>query len=90
MAAAPLILAPRAPVMAMEGFSGGDPAPTPALLGVMTQSGELRFVLLNGPGARRPGGAGDRTGWVQVNCTFVDLGAYGEPSSILRGRLVYL
>lgn len=81
--AAPIILATDGlPVMAMGGFSGGDPAPTADELAQYVELGELRFVLLggNGPGGRGPGGGGqgsDRTSWVQDNCSLVDSTEYG-------------
>lgn len=47
-AAAPIILATDGrPVMAMGGFSGGDPAPTAEDLAKYVESGRLRFVLLD-------------------------------------------
>jgi 4-amino-4-deoxy-L-arabinose transferase-like glycosyltransferase len=46
--AAPLILETGEPVMAMGGFSGGDPTPTSEELAQYIASGELRFVLLTG------------------------------------------
>lgn len=53
-AAAPIILATDGlPVMAMGGFSGGDPAPTAEDLARYVESGRLRFVLLDD---RQPGG----------------------------------
>jgi len=83
MAAAPLILQTDTPVMAMGGFSGGDPAPTAQQLAEYVQDGKLRFVMLGGRGGgggRGPGGnsvAGDRTAWVESSCQAVDPSAYG-------------
>ena len=79
MAAAPIILETRLPVVAMGGFSGGDPAPTAAGLAELVTSGRLRFVMAGGRGG--PGGgsgvSSERSAWVQANCTLVDPAVYG-------------
>jgi 4-amino-4-deoxy-L-arabinose transferase-like glycosyltransferase len=82
MTAAPLILATGKPVMAMGGFSGGDPALPLERLQAMVQSGELRYLLLegNGPGGFGRGG-GQRNDWVRTNCSLVDPTTYGGPST---------
>ena len=49
-------LAAGAPVMAMGGFSGGDPAPTLAQLQAYVASGQLRYVLIGGGAGGGPGG----------------------------------
>ena len=46
--AAPLILATRAPVMAMGGYLGDDPVLSPQRLARMRDQGKLRYVLLGG------------------------------------------
>jgi hypothetical protein len=85
MAASPIILQTGAPVMAMGGFSGGDPAPTAGQLARMVADGKLRFVMgggrMGGGPGRGPGGgvAGERAAWVEANCQAVDPFAYGEP-----------
>jgi 4-amino-4-deoxy-L-arabinose transferase-like glycosyltransferase len=85
MAASPIILQTGAPVMAMGGFSGGDPAPTAGQLARMVADGKLRFVMgggrMGGGPGRGPGGgvAGERAAWVEANCQAVDPSAYGEP-----------
>ncbi len=85
--AAPIELASGQPVMAMGGFSGGDPAPTLAQLQSYVASGELRFVLVGGGGPGGgfgrggfgPGGVGGDTGgqsissWVQSSCSAVTI-----------------
>jgi 4-amino-4-deoxy-L-arabinose transferase-like glycosyltransferase/putative flippase GtrA len=71
MSAAPLIISTGEPVLPMGGFMGGDPAPTVAQLAAMIRHGELRFVLLGGPGGFGPGGVTDRPSWVRANCTAV-------------------
>jgi 4-amino-4-deoxy-L-arabinose transferase-like glycosyltransferase len=58
--AASIQLATGAPVMAMGGFSGGDPAPTADELAGYVASGELRYVFVGGRSggpAGIPGGA---------------------------------
>jgi 4-amino-4-deoxy-L-arabinose transferase-like glycosyltransferase len=78
--AAGIQLAAGAPVMAMGGFSGGDPTPTLDQLKAYVAAGELRYVLLGGGGpgggfggARGGGpGGGDsnaRTAWITATCT---------------------
>ncbi len=78
--AGPIQLASGAPVMAMGGFMGGDPAPTLAQLRAYVRDGRLRFVLLGGRAAG-PGGffggdgrgsvASQRNDWVATSCTRV-------------------
>ena len=76
--AAGLQLASGAPVMAMGGFSGGDPAPTSDELAAFVESGQLRFVLVGGRGPGPGGGRGGTGGssavatWVTANCSAVD------------------
>ena len=53
--AAPIELATGRPVIAMGGFSGGDPAMTVARLQALVRSGQLRYVLVGGGGG--PDGA---------------------------------
>jgi len=58
-AAATLELASGAPVMAMGGFSGTDPAPTLAAFKALVVSGQVRYVLVDSRGfggAFGPGG----------------------------------
>lgn len=60
MSAAPLELAANVPVMALGGFSGGDPAPTLAEFQQDVASGQVRYFLEGGgPGGGRPGGGPD-------------------------------
>jgi 4-amino-4-deoxy-L-arabinose transferase-like glycosyltransferase len=80
--AGPLQLETGAPVMAMGGFMGSDPAPTLEQLKGYVRGGSLRFVLLGGRDGG-PGGffggdgqgniAGERTTWVTGTCTAVDI-----------------
>jgi 4-amino-4-deoxy-L-arabinose transferase-like glycosyltransferase len=78
--AGPLQLATGAPVMAMGGFMGSDPAPTLGQLRGYIHDGSLRYVLIGGRGGG-PGGffggdgrgnvANERSSWVQSSCTQV-------------------
>lgn len=74
--AATLILATGEPVMAMGGFSGGDPTPTADDLAAYLDRGELRFVILDG-------GRADR--WTDVvtgRCAPVTWGDLGAGSGL--------
>jgi len=53
-AAQSIIIATGEPVMAMGGFSGADPCPTPAQLQEMSAAHRIRYVLVGGN--RGPGG----------------------------------
>jgi hypothetical protein len=71
--AAPLILETGEPVMAMGGFSGGDPTPTSEDLAQYLESGQLRFVLLTE-------GNRNTQQWERVTtalCDVVDPAEYG-------------
>ncbi|HYW26251.1 MAG TPA: hypothetical protein VE953_18920, partial [Terriglobales bacterium] len=61
--AAPIELASGRPVMAMGGFSGGDPALTVAKLQALVRSGQLRYVVVGGGGGP-DGGAQSVMSWV--------------------------
>jgi 4-amino-4-deoxy-L-arabinose transferase-like glycosyltransferase len=63
--AATIILRTRRPAIAMGGFSGGDPAMTPARLDDLVGSGRLRYVLLDDRADPRIGG------WVRQHCAAV-------------------
>ncbi|OIK10381.1 glycosyl transferase [Bacillus sp. MUM 116] len=66
--AAPYILKTDYAVMAMGGFSGSDPALTPAKLAKMAKAGEVKFFLISG--RDRMGGDQSQsvTKWIQENC----------------------
>ncbi len=96
-----MILATGEPVMAMGGFSGGDPAPTLAQLQSMVSAGEVHYVLVSGGrgfgrGGRSRVAAPARVGasrsgisqWVTENGTVVPASEYGGSSS--SGTLYYL
>jgi hypothetical protein len=75
--AAPIEIATGLPVMAMGGFSGGDPALSVATLQSLVTSGRLRFIVAGGLGIggfRAPGFFGGRgtaevAAWVNARCT---------------------
>ncbi len=70
--AAPLILATGEPVMAMGGFSGGDPILTADELKAMVRVGQVRFFLISGSGGGpRPNQGSDLTRWVSGHCAAV-------------------
>jgi 4-amino-4-deoxy-L-arabinose transferase-like glycosyltransferase len=69
--AGPLIIDTGAPVMAMGGFRGTDPALPAEKLARLVQSGDLRFVLLMplSSGAESAGPVVDaRNAWVRAHC----------------------
>ncbi|MER5324060.1 glycosyltransferase family 39 protein [Streptosporangium roseum] len=76
--ASSLILSTRLPVIAMGGFTGGDPAMTVGRLEELVSSGQLRYLM---PGGDRggPGGGGgsEVNAWVRANCTVVAPAEYG-------------
>ncbi len=49
--AAPIILSTGKPVIAMGGFSGGDPAPTLAQFKTLVATGKVHYVVVGGTGA---------------------------------------
>ncbi len=83
--AGPLQLAADAPVMAMGGFSGGDPAPSLEQFIAYVRSGELRYYVAGGMGGGGMGGSGDGQSiqsWAEQNGTEVN-------SSLVGGATVY-
>jgi 4-amino-4-deoxy-L-arabinose transferase-like glycosyltransferase len=59
-------------VMAMGGFSGGDPAPTLAQLQAYVANGQLRYVIIGRGGRGGPSGGGSEVStWVAANGTVV-------------------
>lgn len=71
--AAPIGLATRAPVIALGGFNGGDPAPSAAQLRALVLAGELRYVLLARPGPSPAAVTRDR--WVTSRCARTEVTA---------------
>ena len=63
--AAPIILATGEPVMALGGFSGGDPILTVDELAEQVDDGVVRFFLLTPQGGRQT----DLMRWVMQQCT---------------------
>jgi hypothetical protein len=77
-AAARYQLATQLPVMAIGGFSGGDPSPTLEQFKALVAQGKIHYYLAgnDGPGGRGPGGPGgsERAGtaiasWVAATFT---------------------
>ncbi len=67
-----IILTTNKPVMALGGFSGGDPILTTSQLATLVKNGTVRYFLLGG-GFGGPGGGqqSSLTTWVTKNCTVV-------------------
>ncbi|GGK78476.1 glycosyl transferase [Planomonospora parontospora subsp. parontospora] len=72
------ILSTGLPVIAMGGFTGGDPAMTVDRLRELVASGRLGYVM-PGDGRRGPGGGGSSevSTWVRAECTAVAPSEYG-------------
>ncbi len=70
MQAAPIQLTSGRPVLAMGGFSGGDPAMTVAKLQELVRTGQLRYVLVGGGGGPA-NGSQSVTAWVTQHGTLV-------------------
>jgi 4-amino-4-deoxy-L-arabinose transferase-like glycosyltransferase len=88
MSAESYILATGDPVMALGGFTGGDPILTPSKLAVLVKQGTVRYFLLDGRGGFGGPGAGGNssvTAWVQSNCTSVPASKYSSSGSTTTG-----
>lgn len=78
--AAGLQLASGRPVIAIGGFSGGDPAPTLEQFQAYVEQGKVHYFVLGGDGlGGRGGGGGGGSGgeiasWVQQNFTSTSIG----------------
>jgi hypothetical protein len=93
--AAALELQTGKPVMAMGGFLGSDPAPTLSQLEALVKSGELRYIILAGPGGGGGPGGGSSTQqsisqWVEQHGKVVDYGGGSTGGSMydLSGAVV--
>ena len=75
MSAANIQLASGKPVMAMGGFTGGDPTPTLDQLQALIRAGKLRFVMVGGAGfggfLGGPQVGRARDSWVTSTCARV-------------------
>jgi hypothetical protein len=84
-----------APVMAMGGFTGSDPAPTLAQLQQYVSRGQLHYVLTGGGRGGFGGGGGGGGGtaqvepWVEQNCTAVSPTVYGASATTGGGQQLY-
>ncbi|HXM56221.1 MAG TPA: glycosyl transferase family 39, partial [Candidatus Dormibacteraeota bacterium] len=74
--AAPIQLATGEPVLAMGGFSGGDPAMTVDKLVELVRIGQLRYVMVGGGGPG--GGSTSVTSWITQHGTRVDYAGTGS------------
>ena len=65
-------------LMAIGGFTGGDPSPTLAQFQQYVADGQVRYFLADsgrgGPPGHRTGTAADITTWVEKNFTKTDVG----------------
>jgi 4-amino-4-deoxy-L-arabinose transferase-like glycosyltransferase len=75
--AAPIILATGEPVMALGGFSGGDPILTAEELAGLVADGAVRFFLVPPQGNRQ----NNPTRWVTEHCVAVPQEMWGSASS---------
>jgi 4-amino-4-deoxy-L-arabinose transferase-like glycosyltransferase len=82
--AATIQLSAGLPVLTMGGFTGSDPTPTLEDLRAAIMAGELRYVLIGGPGSGRGGFGGSAdpgdggassaiSSWVAGSCTAVTI-----------------
>ena len=78
MSVSDLELKTGASLMAIGGFTGGDPSPTLAQFQQYVADGQVRYFLADsgrgGPGGHRSGSAGDITTWVEQHFTKLDVG----------------
>ena len=66
-----------ASLMAIGGFTGGDPSPTLTQFQQYVADGQVRYFIVSdrgGPGGQRTGAASDITTWVEQNFTKRDVG----------------
>ncbi|HLH26677.1 MAG TPA: glycosyltransferase family 39 protein [Chloroflexota bacterium] len=97
---APAIIATGEPVMALGGFTGGDPILTAEGLASLVARGAVRFFLLPttggfpggppGPGAfpggpPGPGGRAEATGWIRDHCATVPAALWRTDASDAPG-----
>lgn len=82
MTAGPIILQTGEPVMAMGGFSGGDPILTADDLTRMVSDGTVRFFLLQGGGGP---GNDTLTTWITAHATLVPASAWGGATTATAG-----
>jgi 4-amino-4-deoxy-L-arabinose transferase-like glycosyltransferase len=84
MEADSIILETNQPVMAMGGFSGGDPILTTSQLAELVKSGTVRYFLINGSGRGGFGGPGSQsalTTWITQHCTLVPTSEWQSSST---------
>jgi len=74
--AAPLMLATGEPVMALGGFTGGDPILSADELAALVAKGTVRFFLMPPPSPHQ----GELTRWVADHCAPVPPGKWQSPA----------
>jgi 4-amino-4-deoxy-L-arabinose transferase-like glycosyltransferase len=88
MTASPYIIATGKPVMALGGFSGGDPILTVAQLQALVANETVRYFLLSGDGrgfGGGPGGSSGATSWVTNSCLVVPATEWSGSGSASSG-----
>lgn len=87
-----IIISTGQPVMALGGFGGTDPWPTPALFRRLVTAGKVRYALMGGtsvagwPGGGAAGTSSDIRQWVAQHGKVVDPSRYGGHS---QGETLY-
>jgi len=78
MGAAPLQIASGVPVMAIGGFNGTDPTPTPAEFQKLVAQGKVHYFVATGgaPGGAGRGTSSEISAWVAANYTARTVGGY--------------
>jgi 4-amino-4-deoxy-L-arabinose transferase-like glycosyltransferase len=77
MTVSSLELQTGASLMAIGGFTGGDPSPTLAQFQQLVADGQVRYFIASdrgGPPGHRGGSAGEISAWVEQNFTKRDVG----------------
>jgi 4-amino-4-deoxy-L-arabinose transferase-like glycosyltransferase len=88
MTASPYIIATGRPVMALGGFSGGDPILTVEELQALVANGTVRYFLLGADGrgfGGGPGGSSGVTSWVTTFCSVVPATEWSGSGSASSG-----
>ena len=93
MQAAPLALSSGTDVMAIGGFSGGDPAPTLAQFQAYVTAGQVHYFIAGGGPGGPAGGPGDtaaaRRGGDRGNSTIAAWVEQHFTATTVGGRTVY-
>jgi 4-amino-4-deoxy-L-arabinose transferase-like glycosyltransferase len=85
MTASPYIIATGKPVMALGGFSGGDPILTVEQLQALVANGTVRYFLLGGGGFGGQVGSSSATSWVTNSCAAISSSVWSGTGSSSQG-----